>query len=86
MALNSLARTRVNYMSRETGTELTDRHLDVLEYAWRFYRKNSVGPLNQNIARHTGVSKAELADIFPHGLNSVLYLGGNTDPKQRRWM
>ncbi|MFT5112537.1 MAG: cysteine desulfurase [Parasphingorhabdus sp.] len=71
MALNSLTSTRVHHMSRSTGTVLTDRHLTVLEYAWRFYRKNSLGPLYQNIARHTGISKAELIDIFPHGLNSV---------------
>jgi cysteine desulfurase len=71
MALSSLARTRVNFMSRGTDTVLTDQHMDVLEFAWRYYRKNSVGPLYQNILRNTGVTKSELAEIFPHGLNSV---------------
>ena len=71
MALHSLALTRVHHMSKVTGTELTDRHMSVLEYAWRYYRKHSVGPLYQNIRRHTGVTKEELAEIFPNGLNSV---------------
>jgi cysteine desulfurase len=71
MALHSLALTRVHHMSKVTGTELTDRHMNVLEYAWRYYRKNSVGPLYQNIRRNTGVTKAELGEIFPNGLNSV---------------
>lgn len=71
MALNSLALTRVHHMSRLTDTTLTDQHLDVLEYAWRYYRNHSVGPLYQNIRRHTGVSRTELGTIFPHGLRSV---------------
>jgi cysteine desulfurase len=71
MALHSLALTRVHHMSKVTGTQLTDRHMNVLEYAWRYYRKNSVGPLYQNIRRNTGVTKKELGEIFPNGLNSV---------------
>lgn len=71
MALNSLALTRVYHMSRATNTMLSDRHMDVLEYAWRYYRQHSVGPLYQNIRRNTGVTRSELADIFPNGLNSV---------------
>ena len=73
MALHSLAMTRVHHMSKVTGTELTDRHMNVLEYAWRYYRKNSVGPLYQNIRRNTGVTKKELGEIFPNGLNSYTY-------------
>jgi cysteine desulfurase len=71
MALHSLALTRVHHMSRVTGTPLTKRHMDVLEYAWRYYRKYSIGPLYQNIRRNTGVNKKELGEIFPNGLNSV---------------
>lgn len=71
MALSSLALTRVHHMSRSTDTKLTDRHLTVLEYAWRYYRNHSVGPLYQNIHRNTGVTKSELGHIFPNGLNSV---------------
>lgn len=71
MSLNSLALTRVYHMAKSTDTQLTDRHMNVLEYAWHYYRNNSIGPLYQNILRNTGVNKTELADIFPHGLNSV---------------
>ena len=45
--------------------------MNVLEYAWRYYRSNSIGPLYQNIRRNTGINKTELRDMFPHGLNSV---------------
>jgi cysteine desulfurase len=71
MALNSLALTRVHHMSKATDTLLTDQHMSVLEYAWRYYRNHSVGPLYQNIRRNTGITKAELSQIFPNGLNSV---------------
>ncbi len=71
MALNSLALTRVYHMSRTTDTKLTERHISVLEYAWRYYRNHSVGPLYQNIRRNTGVTRSELGNIFPNGLNSV---------------
>lgn len=71
MALNSLALTRVFHMSRVNSVALTEQHMDVLEYAWRYYRKNSVGPLYQNIRRHTGITRQQLARLFPHGLNSV---------------
>ena len=71
MNLSSLALTRVYHMSKMTDTPLTHRHMDVLEYAWQYYRNNSIGPLYQNIKRNTGVDKTELGDIFPHGLNSV---------------
>jgi len=71
MSLSSLALTRVYQMSKLTDTDLTDQHLSVLEYAWRYYRSNSIGPLYQNIRRNTGVNKTQLRDMFPHGLNSV---------------
>ncbi len=71
MALNSLVKTRIFQMARTTDTEVTDRHLKVLEYAWRYYRKNSVGPLYQNIRKNTGVSRGEISTMFPNGLASI---------------
>jgi cysteine desulfurase len=71
MTLHSLAMNRIYYMSRKTETPLTERHLAVLDYAWNYYRKRSVGPLFDNIRRATGVGKAELAELFPVGISSV---------------
>ncbi|MCB9078547.1 MAG: aminotransferase class V-fold PLP-dependent enzyme [Anaerolineaceae bacterium] len=69
--MNNLVKTLINQMSITTGTALTDEHLRVLEYAYSFYEKNRVGPLYQNIKRHTGVTKETIEQLFPYGLNSV---------------
>jgi cysteine desulfurase len=71
MSLHSLALNRIYYMSKTTDTPLTDAHMRVLEYAWNYYRNNSVGPLFQNIRKHTGVSKEDLGALFPAGISSV---------------
>ncbi|MCB0171180.1 MAG: cysteine desulfurase [Anaerolineae bacterium] len=69
--MNNLTKTLINQMSTATGTILTDEHHRVLEYAYSFYENNRVGPLYQNIKRHTGVTKEAIVQLFPHGLNSV---------------
>ncbi|MCB0168363.1 MAG: aminotransferase class V-fold PLP-dependent enzyme [Anaerolineae bacterium] len=69
--MNNLVKTLINQMSITTGTVLTDEHFQVLEYTYSFYEKNRVGPLYQNIKRHTGVTKEAIEQLFPHGLNSV---------------
>lgn len=71
MALHSLALNRIYYMSRTTGTTLTDDHMRVLEYAWNYYRQNGVGPLFQNIKTHTAVTKDQLTALFPAGISSL---------------
>ncbi|MEN8144771.1 MAG: aminotransferase class V-fold PLP-dependent enzyme [Gemmatimonadota bacterium] len=71
MTMHSLALNRVYRMSRSKDVPLTDDHMRVLEYAWVYYRKNSVGPLFRNIKKHTGVGREDLADLFPAGLSSV---------------
>lgn len=69
--MHALAKTRVNQMARNTNTTLTQVHMDVLEYAWNYYRQNSIGPLYHNIEKNTGVSRVEIDRIFPHGIASV---------------
>ncbi|MCB0192796.1 MAG: cysteine desulfurase [Anaerolineae bacterium] len=69
--MNNLVKTLINRMSTATGTVLTDEHHRVLEYTYTFYEKNRVGPLYQNIKRHTGITRETIQQIFPHGLNSV---------------
>jgi cysteine desulfurase len=71
MSLHSLALNRIHYMSRTTGTPLSDERLRVLEFAWNYYRRNSVGPLFQNIKKHTGVTRDRLSSLFPAGISSV---------------
>ena len=58
-------------MSKISGTTLTEKHMDILEYAFSYYEKNRVGPLYQNIKKNTGVTKEEIGQLFPHGLDSV---------------
>lgn len=71
MALHSLALNRIYYMSRTTGTPLTEAHLSVLEYAWNYYRARSVGPLFSNIKKATGVTKDQIDGMFPAGISSL---------------
>ena len=71
MSLHSLALNRIHYMSRATQTPLSGDHMRVLEYAWNYYRKNSVGPLFQNIRKQTGISREQLSSLFPAGISSV---------------
>ncbi len=71
MPLHSLAKNRIFYMSRKTNTSLTEDHMRVLEFAWNYYRANSVGPLFNNIKKGTGVAKDRLTAMFPAGISSV---------------
>lgn len=54
-----------------TNTSLTDKHFSVLEFASDYYRKHGVGPLYLKIKQNTGISREEIENLFPHGLNSV---------------
>ena len=69
--MNNLIKTLINRMSKATGTVLSDEHLNILEYAYNYYEKNKVGPLYQNIKRHSGATRADIERLFPYGLNSV---------------
>ncbi len=69
--MNNLLKTLINRMSKVTNTTLTDRHLELLEYAYNYYEKNRVGPLYQNIKKITGANKEEIESLFPYGLTSL---------------
>ncbi len=69
--MNNHLKTLVSRMAQRSGTQLTPKHWDVLEYAWRFYTLNGVGPFYQNIKSNTGVSRAQLKGMFPRHLSSV---------------
>ena len=63
-------------MAKATGTTLTAKHWQVLEFAWTYYRQRRVGPLFNNIRRFTGVTKADLEAMFPKGLMSLYTWAG----------
>ena len=69
--MDNYAKTLINRMSQLTGTALTSEHLKVLEFAYDYYEKNDVGPLYQNLLKHTGTSKRDIESLFPHGLHSI---------------
>ncbi|MBU1170640.1 MAG: cysteine desulfurase [Proteobacteria bacterium] len=69
--LNNYVKTFINQMSRRTGTNITEKHRTILEFAYAYYEKNRVGPLYTNIERFTGASREDIEELFPHGLNSV---------------
>ncbi len=61
----------INRMARRTNTILTDRHLEILEYAYEYYKKNKVGPLFFNLKKNIGAEQKEVERLFPFGLNSI---------------
>jgi cysteine desulfurase len=58
-------------MAELTHTELSARHLDVLEFVWRYYQKHRVGPLYLTLKKTLSLGREELDLLFPHGLNSL---------------
>ncbi|OQY12078.1 MAG: hypothetical protein B6I31_03725 [Desulfobacteraceae bacterium 4572_19] len=69
--LNNYIKTFIYQLARRTGTILTTRHWTVLEFTYKYYEKNQVGPLYDNIERNTGLTKTDIDALFPHGINSV---------------
>lgn len=69
--MNNFIKTLIYRMSHVTGTKLTDRHIQILEYAYNYYQKNKVGPLYQNLKKHINANRDEIEKLFPQGLNSV---------------
>ncbi len=69
--MDNWTKTRIYNSARETGIELTETRWRVLAYAWRFYRKNGVGPLYQNMKKNTGLTRIDIDALFPQGLNSI---------------
>ena len=58
-------------MSKISGTTLTDKHMEILDFVDNYYEKNRVGPLYQNIKKNTGATKEAIEHLFPYGLDSV---------------
>lgn len=71
MSLSNYHLTQIGRLARLTKTDITDRHLEILEYTFRYYEKNKVGPLYLNLKKHLGLDRQELDRLFPHGLNSL---------------
>jgi cysteine desulfurase len=69
--MNNYTKAFIYQMSRRTETELTQRHLQILEFANEYYFKNQVGPLFNILKNKLGVDKEELEQLFPNGLFSV---------------
>ncbi len=58
-------------MAAKTGTEISEKHWDILHFSFDFYLKRKMGPLYQSIEKQTGVTQKELESLFPQGLGSV---------------
>ncbi|MEN8184729.1 MAG: cysteine desulfurase family protein, partial [Myxococcota bacterium] len=71
VSLDGLTLAMVHEMSRRTGTDLTPRHYDLLEFTHRYHQRHRVGPLLPNLRRYTDTTQAELDELFPFGLHSL---------------
>ncbi len=71
MSLDGLTLAMVHEMSRRSGTELTARHYELIEFTHRYHERHRVGPLLPNLRRHTATTHEELESLFPFGLHSL---------------
>jgi cysteine desulfurase len=69
--MDNLVLTMIHQMARRTDTEVTARHLEILDYAHSYYAENRVGPLFPNLVRNVGASRDEIEGLFPNGIHSV---------------
>jgi len=53
--------------------ELTDDHWRVIEYVQAYYRTHGVGPPVVKVHQVTGLSSAEICDLFPCGMVKGAY-------------
>lgn len=58
-------------MAELNSVTLESAHFKILEFAYYYYKKNKVGPLYNNIKKHTGYGKEDIDKLFPRGLSSV---------------
>lgn len=69
--MNNLVKTNIHMMAKLTQTELTPRHIEILEFAYNYYKSNKIGPLYNNFFKYVKATKEEINHLFPHGLNSI---------------
>lgn len=69
--LNNFTKSMIHQMARKTGTPLTRRHWEILDFAYGYYRRHKVGPLFYVLQQQAGASQQELDTLFPAGLQSV---------------
>lgn len=69
--MDSYTKVLIKHMATQTKTELTKKHIDVLEYAYDYYLKHKRGPLYESIHRQTQINQQELEKLFPQGLTSL---------------
>lgn len=69
--MDNYIKTLIHRMAKMTGTTLTARHQQILDFAYEYYRKHRVGPLYKNIQKFTGATRGEMEGLFPNGLASI---------------
>jgi len=69
--MNNYIKTLISRMALTNHIELTEEHNRILDYAYRYYQKNKVGPLYYNFKKKLGISKTQINRLFPHGLYSI---------------
>jgi len=69
--LNNYLKTLIHQMARKTGTVLTRRHWEILDFAHVYHAAHRVGPLFFILKQQVRATQAELRTLFPNGLQSV---------------
>ncbi len=69
--MNNYIKTLITRMAMSNNIVLTEEHNKILDYAYRYYQKNKVGPLYYNFKKNLGITKTGINKLFPHGLYSI---------------
>lgn len=69
--MNNHTKTMIYQMAKKSQTELTKKHLAILEFCDDYYRKHKVGPLYYILETKMDINRSDLHQMFPKGLYSV---------------
>jgi cysteine desulfurase len=74
--MNNFVKTMIHQMARSTGTVLTSRHFEILEFAADYHQKHKIGPLYHILKKRLGAAREEIDLLFPNGLQSIYTWAG----------
>lgn len=69
--MNNYLKTRIYQMAKNSGIEISQLHLNILQFASEYYNENKVGPLYHILFKKFNISKVDIDNLFPNGLYSI---------------
>lgn len=58
------------------GIALTEKHLEIIRFARKFYEDNLIDPLLVDVERKLALSREEIKKLFPKGAEQISKIAG----------